>query len=179
MSEQTVAFRYAKSLLDLAKEKNVVKDVYNDMKFFDSVVEENRQLLLVLKSPIVKHFTKLTVLKEIFKDKVSPATWSIMEIITKKNREEILPAIAESYQIQYAEMMQVQKATVLSAVTLTDTQRTQLKAQITQLTGRSEVELDEKTDTSLIGGYVLRIGDRQIDTSVRKKLNDLKVSMLS
>ena len=70
MSQQTVAFRYAKSLLDLAKEKNVEDKVYEDMKLFNQVCDDNHDFYLLLKSPIVAHHDKLTILQKIFTGKV-------------------------------------------------------------------------------------------------------------
>ncbi|MDI9880359.1 ATP synthase F1 subunit delta [Flectobacillus longus] len=177
MSEQSVAFRYAKSLIGLAAEKGVVEKVHEDMKFFDQVCDENRQLVLALKSPIVKHLQKLSILTAIFKDKVDPVTFSIFEIITKKNREKILPAIAEEFQRQYALYKGIQKAEITTVSPLTDAQKAEFIRLVTEATGKT-VELVEKVNPELIGGYVLRINDRQIDTSVKARLNDLKVSFL-
>ena len=84
MSQQTVAYRYAKSLLDLAIEKKVEDKVYEDMKLFNQVCDDNHQFYLLLKSPIVSHFDKLTILQKIFTGKVDAASMSIFEIITKK-----------------------------------------------------------------------------------------------
>ena len=70
ISQQTVAYRYAKSLLDLAKEKNVEDKVYEDMKLFNQVCDDTLQFYLLLKSPIVSHYDKLTVLQKIFTGKV-------------------------------------------------------------------------------------------------------------
>jgi F-type H+-transporting ATPase subunit delta len=178
MSEQTVAFRYAKSLLDLAKEKNQVDAVYADFKLFDEVVEQNRDLYMMLRSPIVKHFNKLTVLRKIFQGRVNESTWAMMEIITRKNREEILPAVANEFQRQYELLKGIQRALVSTAAPLTAEQRTSIQKMVEEATGKSVV-LQEEVKPDLIGGFVLRINDQQFDTSVRKNLNDLKVRMLA
>lgn len=178
MSQQTVAFRYAKSLLDLAKEKNVEDKVYEDMKFFNQVCDENHQFFLLLKSPIVSHFDKLTILQKIFTGKVDPATMSIFEIITKKNREELLPYIAEDFLRQYELFKGIQKAFITTAAPLTDAQKAEFQKIVADSTGKT-VEIVEKIDETLIGGYILTVNDRQIDTSVKTKLNDLKVKFMS
>jgi F-type H+-transporting ATPase subunit delta len=174
MSLQTVAFRYAKSLLDLAKEKNVETKVYEDMKLFNQVCDDNHQFYLMLKSPIVSHFDKLSILQKTFSGKVDPSSMSIFEIITRKNREELLPHIAEDYLRQYEESKGIQKAFVTTATPLTDAQKADFTKIVADSTGK-QVVIVEKIDISLIGGYVLRVNDRQIDTSVKTKLNDLKV----
>lgn len=177
MSDQTVAFRYAKSLLDLAQERGITDTVAADMQLFSQTVQENRGLVLALQSPVVKHYKKLEILKALFKDRVNPVTFSIFEILARKNREALLPAIAEEFQRQYDELRGIQKAQVTSAVPLTDAQRKALTDEVARATHRT-VQLQERLDPKLIGGYVLRVGDRQIDASIRSRLNELRVAFL-
>jgi F-type H+-transporting ATPase subunit delta len=178
MSQQTVAFRYAKSLLDLAKEKNVEEKVYEDMKLFTQVCDENHQFYLLLKSPIVSHYDKLTILQKVFTGKVDPASMSIFEIITRKNREEMLPHIAEDYLRQYELLKDIQKAYITTAAPLTAAQKTEFQKIVADATGK-KVEIVEKIDANLIGGYILTVNDRQIDTSVKTKLNELRVKFMN
>jgi F-type H+-transporting ATPase subunit delta len=178
MSQQTVAFRYAKSLLDLAIEKKVEAKVYEDMKLFSSVCHENHQFFLLLKNPIVSHYHKLTILKQIFKGKVDASTMAIFEIITQKNREAILPLIAEDYLVQYELFKGIQKAYITTVTPLTAAQKAEFTQIIADKTGK-KVEIIEKIDERIIGGYVLKVNDRQIDTSVKTRLNDLKMKFIS
>ena len=174
MSLQSVAFRYAKSLIGLASERGVLETVQTDMKFFTEICHQNRDFVLALQSPVVKHQKKLDILKALFENKVSATSFSIFDIITKKNREAVLPAVAEEFQRQYAELKGIQKAFVTTVTPLTDDQRKAFTKTITDATGKT-VELVESLDETLIGGYVIRVGDRQIDTSIKNKLNDLKL----
>jgi F-type H+-transporting ATPase subunit delta len=176
MSVGIVAARYAKSLIELAKEKNVVEAVYEDMKLFKDTADKNRGLMLALKSPVVRHEKKLAILKAIFQDKVNPVSFSIFTIITKKNRESILDAIADEFITAYNEYQGIQKATVITSTPLTEDLRKQFNNIVATATGKT-VELEEKVDTSLIGGYLLRVNDRQIDASLRSRLNELKLQL--
>jgi F-type H+-transporting ATPase subunit delta len=178
MSQQTVAYRYAKSLLDLAKEKNVENKVYEDMKLFNQVCDDNHQFYLLLKSPIVSHYDKLTILQKVFTGKVDATSMSIFEIITKKNREEMLPHIAEDYLRQYELLKGIQKAYVTTATPISASQKAEFAKIVADATGKT-VEIIEKIDETLIGGYVLTVNDRQIDTSVKTKLNELKVKFMN
>ena len=178
MSQQAVAFRYAKSLLDLAIEKSVESKVYEDMKLFSSVCHENHQFYLLLKNPIVSHYHKLTILKQIFTGKVDASTMAIFEIITQKNREAILPLIAEDYLAQYELYKGIQKAYITTATPLTAAQKADFAKIVTDATGK-KVEVIEKIDERIIGGYILKVNDRQIDTSVKTKLNDLKMKFIN
>lgn len=178
MSESTVAVRYAKSLISLAEEQKVVEAVYDDMLFFKKIADENRGLMLALRSPVVRHEKKMSLLREIFKARVNPVSYSIFEIITKKNRESIIYAIADEFVKLYDESKGIVVAHVTTAVGLTEDLRQQFKKTVADAT-QKVVQLEEKTDERLIGGYVLRVGDRQIDASIRKQLNDLKLSLLN
>lgn len=176
MSDSIVAYRYAKSLVDLATEKKVVEEVSRDMTFFKSVSDGSRQFLKVMESPIVRHDTKLKVLKKIFEGNVHPVTFSILNILTKKNREALIVSIADEFQKLYNQQKGIEVATVTTVETLTEEQRDSFKEIVANATGKT-VLLKEKTDEALIGGYVLRVGDSQVDTSIRKKLNNLKLSL--
>lgn len=178
MSDQSVAFRYAKSLIGLAQDKGVLDTVNADMQLFSEVCHQNRDFTLALQSPVVKHYKKLQILEGIFKSRVSPVTFTIFDIITKKNREAILPSVAEEFQRQYAEIKNIVTATVTTVLPLTDTQRKEFMKVVANSTGKSVV-LEEKTDAHLIGGYVLRVGDRQVDASIKNRLNELKVKFSS
>ncbi len=175
MSESSVAYRYAKSLLELAEEKGITDKVQSDMKLFETVCTENRQFELTMKSPVVKHLKKLEILKALFADKVEPMTMSIFEIITNKNRERILPSLATEFLNQYDDLKGILKAEITTVSTLTEEQRKSFVEMVEASSGK-KVVLSEKINADLIGGYVLRVNDKQIDTSVRKKLNNLKVS---
>ncbi len=178
MSIATVASRYAKSLIELAKEKKVVDEVYNDMVLFSKTADENRILMKVLGSPVVRHEKKLGILKGLFQDKVDPVSFSIFNIITRKNREAILDAIADEYIRQYDDYKGIQKATVISSTALTPEVKKQFITSLEASTGK-KIELEEKIDDSLVGGYVLRVGDRQVDASLKSRLNALKIKLVS
>ncbi|HEV7379828.1 MAG TPA: ATP synthase F1 subunit delta [Dyadobacter sp.] len=176
MSVSIVAARYAKSLIELAKEKNVLEPVYEDMKLFKDTADKNRGLMLALKSPVVRHEKKLGILKSLFESRVNPVSFAIFNIITRKNRESIMDSIAEEFIVAYNESKGIQKATVVTPVPLTDELRSQFNKIVASATGKT-IELEEKIDETLIGGYVLRVNDRQIDASVKSKLNGLKLQL--
>ena len=178
MSESTVALRYAKSLIDLAQQQKVVETVYQDMVFFKKVADENRGLMLALKSPVVRHDKKLAILEGVFKERVSHVSYTIFKIITQKNRESIMNSIADEFVKLYDDYKGIVKAYITSSMPLTAELRKQFIKIGADATGKT-VELEEKVDAKLIGGYILRVGDRQIDSSIKKQLNDLKLTLLN
>lgn len=177
MADQRVAARYAKSLLDLGQEQGTLDAVKQDMDLLGQVVADSRELRLLLRNPIVKHDKKLAILTALFKGKVSDMTMKFFTILTSKNREATLEYIAPEFQLQYNLLRGIQTAEVTSATPLTAIARLEVKRLVAQQTGHSEVILSEKVDPELIGGFVLRIGDQQIDDSIRTNLRKLRTSL--
>ncbi|WP_031525691.1 ATP synthase F1 subunit delta [Dyadobacter crusticola] len=178
MSVSIVASRYAKSLIELAKEQNVLEAVYQDMILFKDTADKNRGLMLALKSPVVRHEKKSGILKALFESRVNPVSYAIFNIITKKNRESILDEIANEFIKAYNLHQGIQKATVTTTTPLTEELRQQFQEIVKEKTGRT-VQLAEKINPALIGGYILTIEDRQIDASLRSRLNELKLQLVN
>lgn len=174
MSERRVASRYAKSLIELAEEKGVLEEVNRDMQFFDSVTKSNRDFELAIRNPIVSNDKKLGILKAIFANKVSDLTFRFFEIISRKNREVILPLIAEEFHAQYNVYKGIVLVKVVTTFPLDEKLRARFKEVVKERFGK-EVELEESVDESLIGGYILTVGDKQIDESLNSKLKGLKL----
>ena len=177
MADQRVAARYAKSLLDLGQEMGTLDAVKQDMDLLSKTVAESRELRLLLRNPIVKHDKKLAILTAIFNGKVSDMTLRFFTILTEKNRESAIEGIGPEFQAQYNILRGIQSAEVTSATPLTAASRAELQALVTKQTGHTQVQLTEKVDPELIGGFVLRVGDNQIDDSVRTSLRKLRTSL--
>jgi F-type H+-transporting ATPase subunit delta len=175
MTDSRAASRYVKSLLGLAVEQNVLDAVHNDMLLFSKTVNENREFRLMLQNPIIKHDKKREILEKIFKSKVHPLTMSILDIITRKNREPLLASIAKEFHEAYNEHKQIGKAVVTTAVPLDAKLRAEFQTMVKKYSQRSEVELIEKVDPEMIGGFILNVGDRQVDASIKNKLKALKL----
>ncbi|WP_347157468.1 ATP synthase F1 subunit delta [Pontibacter chitinilyticus] len=173
MSDIRVASRYAKSLIELAQEKGVLEQVNEDMKLFSKTAGQNRAFHLLLQNPIVKSDKKLAVINAVFKGKVNEMTLAFFNIVARKNRESLLEFVADEFEKQYNEYKGIQKAKVTSAVPLTPALREELGLRLVAQTGKT-IELEEQVDPSLIGGFVLRVGDQQIDSSVKYNLRKLK-----
>ena len=175
MTDYRAASRYVKSLLGLAIEKGALDAVHSDMVMFSKIVDENRAFALMLRNPIIKHDKKRDVLEKLFKGKVHSLTMSIFDIITKKNREPLLPSIAKEFHNAYNEYKGVGKATVVTATPLDARLRAEFEQMVKGLSEKKQVELIESVDPDMIGGFVLNIGDRQIDASIKNKLKALQV----
>lgn len=175
MADTRAASRYVKSLLDLAVEKKALEAVHRDMLLFAEVAAQSRPLRLLLQNPVIKHDQKLTVLKKIFGGKVHSLTMSFFEIITRKNREPILVSVAREFHNAYNEHKGIGKATVTTATALDAKTRAELEKLVKNYSDKKTIELVEEVDPDLIGGFVLKVGDRQVDASIRSKLKNLRV----
>lgn len=168
MQGTKVASRYAKSLLDLSLEKGQLEQVYADMKTIQETCSENRDLALMLRSPIIKPDKKEDILNSVF-SKANPITREFIKIIVRKKRENALPAIAESFVDQYRRHKKILTAVITTAFGLDDDLRKKV-LEVVKKSANSEVELVEKVDKSIIGGFIIRVGDKQDDTSIRTKI---------
>jgi len=176
MTDSKAITRYVKSLLNLAVVKGVLEEVHADMNSFNRVVAENRPLLNVLRSPIIKHYKKRNVLNALFQDRFNDLTMSFFRIITEKNREEILPLIAKEFHNAYNEHQGIGRASVITAVPLDNELREEILAVAKKMVGKSKVELKEEVDPAIIGGFVLNSGSQQIDSSIKHKLKILQLN---
>ena len=168
-----VASRYAKSLLDLAVEKGQLEAVYADMLQVKSLCENSKEFVTFLRSPIINADKKVSTLTAVFEGKLNAITSGFLTIVANKRRESVIPQMAESFVEQYKIQKNILTAIVTSAKGLDETTKQQALALVkAQLNG--EVELVEKIDPNIIGGFVLKIGDKQIDKSVARQLSNLK-----
>jgi F-type H+-transporting ATPase subunit delta len=174
MSDITVASRYAKSLFQLSLEKGALEEVHSDMLTFTQTVDSNRDFSLMLKSPVISHFKKWAILKAIFGEKFHHFTLALLEIACKKNRESVLHAVAKEFHRLFIVYKGIQKATITTAAPLDDELRKKVLEVVKSISGKTEVELIENIDPDIIGGYVLRVDDRQLDESLSGKLTLLR-----
>lgn len=168
-----VASRYAKALLDLSVEKGQLEDVYSDMLQVKEVCENSREFITFLNSPIIKSDKKMATIKAVFDGKFNAITSGFLNIVAAKRRESVIPEMANSFIEQYRSHKNILTAIVISAKGLDDvTRQKALDLVKSQLNG--EVELVEKVDANIIGGFILKIGDKQLDKSVARQLSNLK-----
>jgi F-type H+-transporting ATPase subunit delta len=173
MHETRVARPYAKSLLELAQEKGKLEEVNNDMSLFVDVAKANIQFQHMLKNPIINHDKKQAVLDTIFKGRVSDMTLAMFKIITRKNREAFLYDIAKEFRNQYKTFKGIATAEVTTTYALSQDQKNIFIDMVAKKENK-KVELLEKVDENIIGGFVLKVGDMQVDESIKAKLHKLK-----
>lgn len=179
MSVKKVASRYAKSLLDLSVENNNLEAIKSDMESLLEVAK-NRDFTLLLDSPIVSISKKTTCLNQIFAGQVNDLTLNFFEIVTKKGREALLPSIASEFLAQYNEKNAISSIKLTTADALSVEGLESIKAKLQeQGVINNNVTVETAVDPSIIGGFIVEIGDKLIDNSISYKLKSMSKALLS
>jgi len=173
MSEFKVASRYAKSLIDLAQEQGTLETVKTDMEQFVAVLRANSELQAVLRNPIMKQDKKASILEALFAQQVHPSVLAFFRIMVRKGRAGLLYVTAQEFIREYNEVKGIVHATVVSAAALSSAHLEALQKTIAGQI-QAEVLLHNAVDPALIGGFVVKVGDRQIDASLAGKLKKLE-----
>jgi F-type H+-transporting ATPase subunit delta len=178
MSELRVAVRYARSLFDIAIEKNMLDKIEQDAQAFLSICKSNRDYENMLRSPIVHGDKKLSIIKAIFGSSLSDITYSFINIVIRKKREIVLKEIFEQFMEMYNERKGVINATVYTAVTVTDKIKEDIVRFLEKETNK-KVELKSAVNQDILGGFVLQYEDKLIDASVASKLRLLRNHLIN
>ena len=176
MRNHRAAARYAKSLIELADEMNVLNQVKEDMQLLLKVCKENRLFSVMLKNPVIPHYQKRGVLDKLFSSKMNKLTISAFDLITKKNRENILDTIASEYLDQYNKLKGIQTAVVTTTYGIDAKEQAAFSKTVEEISKKT-AELELKVDKALVGGFVLNIGDKQLDESIKTKLNKIQKAL--
>lgn len=174
MQNPRLASRYAKSLIDIAQEMNVLEDVLDDMELVQQICQSNRDLVLMLKSPVVKADKKGAVLHAVLEGRMQQVSMSFIDLLVSKGRENYLPEIAEAFYNQYKEMKQIRTVQLTTAVAIDEQLRKLIYDKVAASVQDGHVELKTSVDEQLIGGFTLEIGDKLFDASIRRDLADIR-----
>ncbi|MDX2002282.1 MAG: ATP synthase F1 subunit delta [Chitinophagales bacterium] len=173
MSAVRLAARYAKSLIDLAIEKNALEQVHADMLLFNETAS-HAGFKSMLKSPIINADKKMNVLEQLFKSKVSPITYAFYTLLVKKGREIYLSEISTAFIEQYNLYNHITKLKLTTAMPMDAKVVDSIVSQVKQKAKLEKVELVTEVDDSLIGGFVVQYEDKLFDASISKRLQALR-----
>lgn|SRR5690554_4124201 len=171
MKSTKSAIRYAKALLELSVEQNNFDKVALNMQEIANATS-NRDFLLLINSPIVNVDKKIAIFDTVFTN-FEELSKKFIHLITKNRREYLLAAIAESYLKILKEQKGITEVTLSSAATLDEATKALILSKIKSLTS-DKVEVVEKVDESLIGGFTIQIEDQKVDASVANQLRTIK-----
>jgi len=172
MSDSRAALRYAKAILDLAVENKATDALEKDMQSILATISGSNELREMLASPVINGNTKKEALLAIFKGSHSITEGTISMLVENK-RVSMLNEVALKYIILNEKLKGKDIAYVTTAVPLTTDLEKKVLSKVAELTG-NKVSIENKIDESIIGGFVLRVGDLQYDASIANKLSNLK-----
>ena len=172
MNDTRAAIRYAKAVLDIAVDNKATDAVEKDMRSVVNTISDSKELKDMLASPILKGETKKSALLSIFKGS-HQISEGLLKLLVDNKRVGMLNEVALKYIILNEQLKGQDVAFVTTAVPLTAVLEKKILAQVAKITG-NKVTIKNKIDESIIGGFVLRVGDLQFDASIANKLNNLK-----
>ena len=168
-----VSKRYARALLSLALENNILEDAFSDMKLISQAFSYEKELKVVLKSPIIREKKKQSILMKLFGDKIHPLILQYILIIARKKRAALLDGISKQFIIEYKLHLNIEQVRVTTAFPMDDSMRKKALEVARRFTTKT-IEFHEGVNPDIIGGFILDLGDSRYDSSIKRKLNDLK-----
>lgn len=172
MKGTKTASRYATALLEIAIEQNKLEQVASDMNYLLEANNETVDFQLLINSPVINSDKKIAIFNEIF-GQFEDVSMSFIKLITKNRRESYLPTIAESFDKQLKEHKGIVPVTIISAATLDEAVKNSIISKV-EGSVKGQLEVKELIDESLIGGFIVQMGDKRIDASVANQFNNLK-----
>ena len=176
-SRELIADRYASALYELSSETKCTDEVLNDLLKIKNYINQSSDFKLLIKSPLISAGEKMNILKKILSNHSSNAlTSNFIKVITYNKRINFLPIIIDRYNSINTEKRGDVIADITSAEILTDQQKKGIKSQLGSMLGE-KLSLNFKIDNKIIGGLIVKVGSKMIDSSLNSKINKLKIAM--
>ena len=172
MKSSRAAIRYARALILESSEKDTLDQTHDEMLLLKETFDQNIDLKHMIESRVIKNSIKLSSLRLIFKN-LGQISLNLIDVLSENNRIDIIDLVAEKYIVQYKVIKGIQSATLTTAVPVNKKIEGEFLKKIAELTDK-KTTLIKKVDESLIGGFVLRIGDLQYNASYKNKLKNIK-----
>lgn len=173
-----IAKTYGDALFELALEENKLDAIAEDVAVVTSVFDENPELTKLMNHPKIEKSEKCQVMENVLKGKVADEIAGFFDIIIKKDRYNDLPAILDYFLTKVKEYKNIGTAFVTTANALNDEQKNKVETRLLDTTKYKEMDITYNEDPSLIGGMVIRIGDRVVDSSIKTKIYELTKDLL-
>lgn len=168
-----IAVRYARALFLSAREQGILDEVRKDMEMILAAVSDLAEVKNLLENPVVDTRKKTAILVSLFEGKVGDLALDFIRLVTGHNREEYMAAICRHYIKLYKEEKGIKMASIETAAPITKETRMEMLAIITRAFN-AEIELQEEVKKELIGGFILRVEDKQLNSSVKGKLGRIR-----
>ena len=173
MLNPRLATRYAKSLIDLSKERGELEQVFNDMLLLQKICDGNRDFVVVLRSPVIPPDKKIRIIEAVTKGKVSKLTDGFVRLMINKGRESNLPEVINAFIVQYKKFKNIYTAKLTTATPISDELKKIIINHIRETTEMQHIEMETEVNENIIGGFVLQIGDQLVDGSISYDLKEV------
>jgi F-type H+-transporting ATPase subunit delta len=179
IGSESAARHYAEAILQIASKTSELPDkIANELQAVNQVLKDTPDLKLILGHPSIGHTQKKTLLAALFAKHVDDLTLRLLELLTDKHRLTLLSEIESQFKARLNERKQILMAKLIGSDALAEHDIANVKARLTEHLGK-RLELEVSVDKSLIGGFVLRIGDQVMDGSLKGKLRSLEKALLA
>ena len=177
MDQSKITVRYAKAFFTLVKERNQLDALKKDVELIYHLCTDSADFRLLLESPVVKTSQKIKLMEAIFKGKVHEISLSFLYMLAENKREAYLASICRNVLALFQQDQGIKNVVITSAMALGPEIIRQIKQQL-ESGLNARIELREQINPELIGGFILRIDDRQVDASMASQLRKIKEELL-
>ena len=171
MQGARASLRYAKALFDIAQTGESVAPVLADLEAIEEIINQKSEFFNLINNPTISSKKKSNLFAQLFENKTHKTTMQFLLFILKKGREPLLSQIINKYKELNLEAQQIILAEVITSTPLSQALKEEIRHKISP---NKKVKLVEKIDKRILGGLIINSGDLQYDSSVRKKLNNVK-----
>lgn len=169
----TVASRYAQALFQVGTESSNTDELYEELKVVVDILNQNQEFFGILKSPLIGKGEKKTLLSNVFAENLSNETFNFLKILIDKNRISCINQIEDIYKKLLNEKNNIIEGTVISAISLNENEMKDLEIKLSQKYSKT-VKLKNEIDKSILGGLLVRLGNEEIDGTVKNRLTKMK-----
>lgn len=173
MRIQLLSKRYAQALFGLAIENKILEEVQTDMLMVGAVLDENRVLRKVLANPVLDGYRKIKILNDLFDGKVQKLSLRFLVLITKKGREQYISFICKAFNEIYKEYKNIVEVQFTTAYKIDNKLRKTMLSKLQSFT-KKQLEVSERIDEEIIGGFKLNFEDYQYDASIKTQLKRMR-----
>jgi F-type H+-transporting ATPase subunit delta len=177
MNEGLVTKRYVKALYQLAEEEGIQEKVLSDIEILNDCIQESPEFIAFLENPLLKPREKSSIMVEIFAEKFQPMTIGFLNLLFQNRREKHLKNICLHFIQFYKSLFHIKEGILTTAIALSPNLKDEIFNYITKKF-KMKLDLSEKVDPSIIGGFILRLEDQQIDASLKTQLKRIERELI-
>jgi F-type H+-transporting ATPase subunit delta len=168
-----IASRYAEALFQVGEESNSTEKLYNELKAVVDIIKENKEFENILKSPIVSKGDKKDLISNIFGSQIDKEMLNFMKILADKDRLSLIAGITEAFKASLNDKNNILEGIVITAVPMKGDELEGLQGKLSAKYNKTVI-LKNKVDESVLGGVLVRLGNEEIDGTVKNRLDKMK-----